>query len=133
MFLEALKISYKAHKGQVRKDSLVPYIVHPLRVSGYFNDDFKKTIAILHDVIEDTDITLEDLKIYFPIEVVKIVDLLSRKKEEMYFDYVKKITKNKIATEIKIVDIIDNLSDTISVHPVSMIDRYIKSLDILIK
>jgi (p)ppGpp synthase/HD superfamily hydrolase len=51
MYLTALKIAHHAHKGQTRKDSNVPYIVHPIRVSGYFNDDFRKTIAVLHDVV----------------------------------------------------------------------------------
>jgi (p)ppGpp synthase/HD superfamily hydrolase len=132
MYLKALKIAYKAHKNQCRKDSNVPYIVHPIRVSGYFNDDLKKTIAILHDVVEDTDTTLEDLDKLFPKNVVVVIGLLSRKKEEKYFDYIKKISLHETAAEIKIADIIDNLSDTISIISPSMLERYVKSLDILI-
>ncbi len=133
MYIQALKIAYKAHAGQYRKDSCVPYIVHPIRVSGYFNDDLRKTICVLHDVVEDTDIKLKDLEKIFPEKVVSIVDLLSRNKEEKYFDYIRKISKNEIATEIKIADIIDNLSDRISIISESMLERYVKSLDILIK
>lgn len=133
MYLQALKIAHKAHSGQFRKDSNVPYIVHPIRVSGYFNDDYRKTIALLHDVIEDTGMTLEYLSKLFPQNVVVVVGLLSRKEDEKYFDYIKKISLHEIATEIKIADIADNLSDTILVISESMIERYTKSLDILLK
>jgi len=133
MYLKALKIAHRAHKSQTRKDSCVPYIVHPIRVSGYFNDDLRKTIAILHDIIEDTAVTLGDLAKVFPDNVVVVVGLLSKKKEEKYFDYIKKIALHETATEIKIADIVDNLSDTISIISPSMIDRYVKALNILIK
>lgn len=132
MYLKALKIAYKAHDGQVRRDSCVPYIVHPIRVSQQFQDDFRKTIAILHDIVEDTDITINDLKNNFPSKVLEIIDILTHKKKDTHFEYIKKVLKNEIATEIKIADIIDNLSDTICVQPQSMIDRYNKSLKILI-
>lgn len=133
MFQQALKIAYIAHSGQYRRDSNVPYIAHPLRVSNCFNDAFKKTIAILHDVIEDTKLTIEDLQKDFPKKVVEIVDILSKREDETHFEYIRRVSKNEIATEIKIADIIDNLSDTICIQPKSMIDRYNKSLKILIE
>jgi hypothetical protein len=57
---------------------------------------------------------------------------LTRKPEENYFDYIKKIKENEVATKIKVADIVDNLSDTISVISESMLERYTKSLDILL-
>jgi len=62
MYKEASKIAYRAHYGQFRRGGTIPYIIHPLRVANSFKDDIKKTIAILHDVVEDTELTLKDLK-----------------------------------------------------------------------
>jgi len=131
MYLEALKIAYKAHHGQLRRDSCVPYIVHPIRVAGHFNDDTKKTIAILHDVIEDTDLTLDDIT-QFGSKVYKAVDAMSQRKDEKHFDYIKRLRKNELAVQIKIADVVDNLSDTISIQPKSMTERYDKTLKMLI-
>jgi (p)ppGpp synthase/HD superfamily hydrolase len=131
MYLEALKIAYKAHDGQVRKESLVPYIVHPLRVAHQFNDDVRKTIAILHDVVEDTPLNLEELT-GFSETVIKALDALSRREGEQHFEYIKRLKENELAREIKIADIVDNLSDCLTIQPASMIKRYNKSLDILI-
>lgn len=131
MFQKALQIAYKAHKGQHRRDSNVPYIVHPLRVSNCFNDDYRKTIAILHDVIEDTDIKPDDLNL--PKNVLDVLDVLTKRDNETHFEYVERVKCDEVATTIKIADIVDNLSDTISVQPQSMIDRYNKSLKILIE
>ena len=141
MYKKALKIAYNAHKGQYRNDDITPYIIHPIKVSQIFNGVYtetehhgyillKKIGAILHDVVEDTDITLNDLRLDFPKEVVETVDALTRRKNEKYFDYIKRLSKNKIAVEIKIADVIDNLSDGICSK--SMIKRYNKTLDILI-
>ena len=130
---KALQIAIRAHRGQTRKFSCVPYIVHPVRVAIQFSDDLEKSIAVLHDVIEDTEITIEDLKNDFSDYIVEKVDLLTRKEGEKYFDYIRKIDANKIATKIKIVDIIDNLSETPSQIPLSMAKRYAKALDILLK
>ena len=132
MYKEALQIAYNAHKGQLRKQGLVSYIVHPLRVASQFTDDTKRTIAILHDVIEDTDVTMDFLKTVFPESVTDIVDILSRGQFENHFDYISRVKANDIATEIKIADIVDNLSDTLCILPKSMAERYDKSLDILI-
>lgn len=132
MYKKALSTAFNAHKGQIRRDSNVPYIVHPIRVSNCFNDMTRKTIAILHDVVEDTNVTLYDLSKDFPSIIIEAVDALSRREDEQHFDYIRRVSKNELAVEIKIVDIVDNLSDTISVPPSSMIDRYNKSLEILI-
>ena len=80
-----------------------------------------------------TESTLQDLGKEFPESVVKVVDYLTKRDGEKQFDYIKRVKLNEIATEIKIADIVDNLSDTISIQPQSMIDRYNKSLDILTK
>ena len=89
MYKLALQIATKAHKGQVRKDGKTPYIKHPIRVANQFNDDFKKTIAVLHDVLEDTD---QDLSM-FPNEVLSVLDVLNKK--DNYFTYINNISKKR--------------------------------------
>ena len=131
MYLEALKIAHKAHAGQTRKESCVPYIVHPVRVASQFSDDYRKTIAILHDVIEDTDVKLEDLNM-FPASILVALDALTKRIGETHFDYISRLKENEIAKEIKIADIVDNLSDCLTVPSEGMVKRYNKSLDILI-
>lgn len=133
MFIKALQLAYKYHDGQYRKESCVPYIVHPLRVSGWFIDDVRKTISVLHDIVEDTDCTLELLSKMFPCRVVNIVDMLTRRDGEKHFDYIRRVKKNEVAVEIKIADIVDNLSDCLSVQAPSLIERYNKSLKILLE
>ncbi len=134
MYLQALKLAYTAHDNQLRKQSCVPYIVHLIRVANCFNDDFAKTVAVLHDIIEDTPITKQDLDKTFNTSVGEVVDILTRKEEEKHFDYIWRIKNSgsSLAIEIKIADIIDNLSDTLKVCEQSMVDRYNKSLKILI-
>ncbi len=126
MYKLALKIATQAHKGQVRKDGKTPYILHPIRVADQFNDDFKKTIAVLHDVLEDSN---QDLSM-FPKKVTDILKILTKKGD--YFSYIKKISENEIATQIKIADILDNLADDCFQIPDSQIKKYNKALKILI-
>ena len=129
MYNQALIIAHKAHKDQLRKDLKTPYIVHPIRVASYFQDDLKRTIAVLHDVIEDTH---QDLSM-FPNNVTDIVKILTKKKDEQYFSYISRIHKNKIATKIKIADITDNLSDNCYEISLEQIQRYNRALNILIQ
>lgn len=126
MYKLALQIATQAHKGQVRKDGETPYILHPIRVADQFNDDYRKTIAVLHDVLEDTN---QDLSM-FPKKVTDILKILTKKGD--YFSYIKKISENEIATQIKIADILDNLADDCFQIPDSQIKRYYKALKILI-
>jgi len=132
MYKLALKIAYQAHNGQLRKQSLVPYIVHPIRVASCFNDDTMKTIAILHDIVEDTDVTLKNLAKTFPPIIIETIDSLSRREGEQHFDYIKRCRTNELAKQIKIIDIVDNLSDTLVICEESMVKRYNKSLSMLI-
>lgn len=126
MYKLALKIATQAHHGQFRKDGRTPYIIHPVRVAERFKDDYMKTLSVLHDVLEDSD---QDLSM-FPKEVTDVLKILTRKGD--YLSYIQRIAKNKIATQIKIADIIDNLTDDCFKIPESQIKRYKKALKILI-
>lgn len=104
----ALKIATEAHKGQVDKAG-VPYINHPLTVASLVDTEEEKIVALLHDTIEDTSITEQDLIDYgFPNEIVKAVKLLTHNKNVPYMDYVAKIKDNELARKVKIADLTHN-------------------------
>jgi len=110
-----LEIAEEAHKGQTRKmgkDKGLPYIIHPKRVAENFEDETLKSIALLHDVIEDTKITASDLlEKGVSQEVVSAVECLSRKENENYLDFILRIRENRLAVQVKRYDIEDNMRD----------------------
>lgn len=110
---KALRVSLNAHISQVDKAG-APYILHPIAVAARFRYCKNKYIAaILHDVVEDTCVTLEDLKEEgFSYEVIRMVDLLTKRDGESYNDFINRIIDDDKygAIEIKISDIDDNMS-----------------------
>ena len=105
--IEAMKLAYKAHHGQVDKGG-VPYIFHPLHLAEEMEDEYTTCVALLHDVVEDTDVTLEELGTRFPAEVVEAVALMTHQKGEPYLEYVRRIGQNPIAKAVKLADIRHN-------------------------
>lgn len=103
----AMITAYKAHHGQCDING-VPYIFHPYHVAEQMTNEYSVCAALLHDVAEDTDITVEDLKKDFPSEVTDALELLAHKKDSDYFEYIRKIRKNPIAKEVKLADIMHN-------------------------
>lgn len=91
-----------------------PYITHLERVRDKFQDSFFRTIALLHDVVEDTPITFSDLERFgFDGSYIDILSLLTRDKKMSYHEYISRIihSKNKIALLVKLADMEDNMSD----------------------
>ena len=107
MTRKAMCIAYQAHHLQVDKTN-VPYIFHPMMVASMQKDEITTTIAILHDVVEDTSITLADLAKEFPDEVIEALALLTHEKNEDYFEYVKRIKSNPYAKAVKLADLMHN-------------------------
>ena len=104
----ALKNATEAHKGQVDKAG-VAYIEHPKFVANLVNTEEEKIVALLHDVIEDTTVTLQDLKKYgFSKEVIEAIILLTKNKTVKYSEYIRNIKLNKIARIVKIADLKHN-------------------------
>ncbi|EHJ00882.1 hypothetical protein CDLVIII_4370 [Clostridium sp. DL-VIII] len=109
MLEEAIIIAASAHQGQVDKGGN-PYILHPLAVMLSLEDETERICAVLHDVIEDTDITLEYLKkAGFSNEVLIALDALSRRKDESYDEFIDRIIKNKMACHVKLADLKHNM------------------------
>ena len=101
---KAIKLAYKAHKDQYDKAG-PPYINRPLHLAESMDDEYTTIAALLHDVVEDTDITLDDLAKEFPKEVIDALKLLTHQKSIPYMDYVAKIKTNDIAKAVKIADL----------------------------
>ena len=104
---KAMEIAYIAHHGQVDKSG-TPYIYHPIHLAEQMDDEITCCAALLHDVVEDTHITLEDLSRNFPEEVIAILSLLTHRDDIPYFDYVRAIKSNPAAVKIKLADIAHN-------------------------
>jgi len=105
----AIEIAVEAHKGQTDKSGM-PYILHPLRLMFQMKSDNEKIAAVLHDVVEDSDWTLDDLrKENFNNEVIEAVNLLTRDDKDSYDEFVQKAASNPISKAVKIADITDNL------------------------
>lgn len=105
---KALAIASFAHAGVWDKNS-VPYILHPLTVMSFVSGDDEKIVAVLHDVVEDTDLTLDDLKEFgFDDVIVDAVDAVTKRKGEDYFDYIARVKENPIAIEVKLADLKHN-------------------------
>lgn len=133
MYLKALRIAYRAHRGQKDKAGK-PYIFHPIRVSLGVKNREAKIVALLHDVIEDSEITMEEL--YFLNDRQKeALLLLTHKEEEDYFDYIQRIKNDEIARQVKVSDLRHN-ADLTRLHTVTERDRkrrrkYLKALSML--
>lgn len=107
----ALQIAQKAHAGQVDKAGK-DYILHPMTVASYMDTDTEKTIAYLHDVLEDTDVTVDALRKIFPNEIVDTLIILTHRKDESYFEYIQRVSKSKLAKKVKVADLLHNLDIT---------------------
>ena len=109
-FLErAIAIAVEAHQGQ-RDRYGVPYILHPIRVMCRLGSPTEKTVGILHDVVEDTDWTFEDLQEEgFPRVVLEALDSVTKRKGEDYQDFVKRSASNPLGRKVKLADLEDNM------------------------
>lgn len=124
----AIEIAVKKHKGSVDKQDKV-YVLHPFRVMLSFSDIRLQIIGVLHDVIEDTDVSLEQLSyIGFPNEIVESLKYLTRDKSIPYFTYIENVKKNDLARQIKLADLKDNMRDGC---PPNLLKRYKKAYKML--
>jgi (p)ppGpp synthase/HD superfamily hydrolase len=105
---KSLKLCFEAHKEQTDKSGL-PYVFHPFHLAEQMADEATTVVALLHDVVEDTEITFEDLKEQgFSDEIINALKLLTHDKNTPYMEYVGEIKKNKIATKVKLADLRHN-------------------------
>ena len=125
----ALRIATLKHDGQVDKQG-VPYIEHPKRVADSLHDPGLKIVALLHDTIEDTDCTRDELlKSGIDVVFVDMVCALTHNKSEPYLDYIRRLKKTRPEVVlVKLADIHDNLRPGC---PETLRTRYLKALQVL--
>ncbi|WP_316348603.1 HD domain-containing protein [Desulfuromonas acetoxidans] len=105
----AIEIAARAHAGATDKGG-APYLFHPLRVMFAVSGEAAQIVAVLHDVVEDSSVTLEDLsRKGFSPEVVTAVDVLTRRCGESRLQAARRATKNPLARQVKLADVIDNM------------------------
>ena len=105
---KAMKIAYAAHHGQEDYNG-IPYIFHPLHLAEQMEDEISCCAALLHDVAEDTALTLEDLAKEFPEEIMAVLRLLTHEEGVPYMEYVAAIKPNPVAKAVKLADLKHNL------------------------
>lgn len=110
MTVKAMNLAYRAHDGQYDKNG-VPYIFHPIHLAEQMDDEITCTIALLHDVVEDTDVTMEEIREQFPPAVADAVELLTHRPEVDYLDYVRGIKVNDQAVRVKLADLAHNTDE----------------------
>lgn len=131
----AIKVATEAHKGQLDKGGN-PYILHPQAVAASLDNTENKIVAYLHDVIEDTDVTLDELeKLGFTYRIVNSVRILTKSKYISYDDYLKSVKKDSNAWHVKMADIKHNMDISRIPEPTakdfSRIEKYKKALAFL--
>lgn len=136
MMEHAATLAVRAHANQVRKDG-TPYIAHVIRVAIRVEGKLAGIVSLLHDIVEDTYITLENLReMGYSEEVVHAVDALTKRHGESYTDFISRVIEGgKLPIEVKLADIADNTADTSALDPEDkgfLAVRYGKARDRLI-
>lgn len=135
MLEKAIMLATEAHKGQKDKGGKC-YILHALRVMLCFEKEEQQIVAVLHDVLEDTEINEEYLRnAGFSKNVVEAVVCLTKKQHENYFDYIERVKQNDIARMVKLADLQDNMNlkriKNITQKDIERIEKYKKAKEIL--
>jgi (p)ppGpp synthase/HD superfamily hydrolase len=124
----ALAIAIQAHAGQVDKAGQ-PYILHPLRLMFQMATEEEMITAVLHDVVEDSDVTLDALRqAGFSEKVITAVAAVSRQDDETYEEFIRRLRPNALAAKVKLADLTDNMDarrlKTITLKDLARIEKY---------
>ena len=132
---KAMKLCFRAHKDQVDKSGL-PYVFHPFHLAEQMPDEVTTAVALLHDVVEDTDYTIEDLvREGFPPEVTDAVKMMTHDDAVPYLDYVRGLKENPVTRIVKLADLKHNSDitrlDTVDEKAIKRVEKYKKAIVIL--
>jgi (p)ppGpp synthase/HD superfamily hydrolase len=136
-FEDALSVALEAHRGQwYPAPEPEPFILHPLRVMLGVSAGPAQIVALLHDVVEDSPVTLRDLAEQgFDRQIVHAVDCLSRRSDEPYSDYIDRVAGDDLARKVKLSDLADNLANNRALpgtpDNMARIARYERALRVL--
>lgn len=107
--IRAIEMAARYHADQTDKQGK-PYILHCLRVGMSFDDELHQVVGILHDILEDTKINIELLRVFVSREALVAIQALTHGQNETYEDYIKRVAENPVAARVKIADLYDNLA-----------------------
>ena len=136
MTKKAMKLCFEAHSGQHDKSG-VPYVFHPIHVAEQMDDEASTVVALLHDVVEDTEFTIDDLKDQgYSGEVLDALVLLTHDPDEPYLKYIERVRENPIARKVKLADLAHNSDPTrLDREPtekdLERLEKYSRSIEIL--
>lgn len=125
LFQKAVILAVAAHCGQVDKSG-VPYILHPMVVASRCRTDDQRIVAVLHDIVEDTEVTLESLLDSFPTYIVEAVDAITHRPNEPHEDYLRRVVLDPIAIPVKILDVKHNQERMDFIEDVETKERLIR-------
>lgn len=132
---KALKLCFEAHKEQVDKSGM-PYVFHPFHLAEQMKTEETTVVALLHDLVEDTDYTIEDLmSMGFSKSITDAIALMTHTNDVEYMDYVREIKNNPIAKAVKLADLKHNSDltrlDVADEKALSRREKYLKAIKLL--
>ena len=132
---KALKLCFEAHKEQVDKSG-IPYVFHPFHLAEQMQTEETTVVALLHDLVEDTDYTIEDLtSMGFEKNITDAIALMTHADDVPYMDYVREIKNNPIAKAVKLADLKHNSDltrlDVIDEKALCRREKYLKAIALL--
>ena len=132
---KALVLCFAAHKDQTDKSG-IPYVFHPFHLAEQMDSELTTVVALLHDVVEDSEYTLADLTdMGFPAEVTDAVALMTHGEGVPYLDYVAKIKENPIARKVKLADLRHNSDlsrlDRVDAKALARVEKYAAAIRLL--
>lgn len=132
---KAMKLCFEAHKDQKDKSGL-PYVHHPFHLAEQMETEDTTIVALLHDVVEDTEYTLDDIRAMgFPERIIEALSYMTHDNAVPYLDYVAKIKENPIATAVKLADLKHNSDlsrlDVVDEKALERVEKYSKAMKIL--
>jgi len=131
----AMRLCFQAHKNQTDKSG-IPYVFHPIHLAEQMEDEDTTVVALLHDVVEDTDYTIDDLAAMgFHERVLDAIRLMTHDDDVPYMDYVTKIKENAIAKAVKLADLAHNSDitrlDVIDEKAKARVEKYARAIQLL--
>ena len=132
---KALKLCYAAHRDQMDKSGM-PYVFHPFHLAEQMEDEITAAVALLHDVVEDTEYTMRDLEaLGFPPQVLEAVGMMTRDPAVPYLEYAAKLKDNPVARTVKLADLRHNSDlsrlDTVDEKALRRVEKYKQASRIL--
>lgn len=135
MTKKAMKLCFAIHRDQTDKSGM-PYVFHPLHLAEQMTDEASTVAALLHDTVEDTPYTVDDLRLMgFPEAAINAIALLTRDESVPYFDYIAKIKQDPIARLVKLADLRHNSDltrlDTVDSRALARAEKYKRAIALL--